>query len=109
MNISTSSPVFYANHLKVLSVVGNRVKVQFSFHWDVKDLRSDLTLDEILLHNGDFFNKVSDHFGYVPNIDTLSDFLFESQEDLDWYLADDCNVLVSKLIQDQMRDALDQI
>jgi hypothetical protein len=109
MNISTDSPVFYANHLRVLSVVGDRIRVQFSFYWDTKDLKADYTIDDLLLLGGEFSVKLVDRFGMIPDQEVIEQFLMENQEDLDWFLADDCNTLVSKSIQEQIRAALDQI
>ncbi len=110
MNIPTTATVFYPNHLRVLSVLGNRVRVQFSVDWDTKDLRADLTLEQILSIQGDLYDKMYQRHSINPDdIETVSEFLSSQPDELDWYLADDCHVLVGKQIQQALRNALDQI
>ncbi len=110
MKIPTTANVFYPNYLRVLSVLGNRVRVQFSVDWKTDDLTEDFTIEQILEIQGDLYDKLQQRHGVDPDdIELVSDFLSSQQDELDWYLADDCHLLVGKQIQQALRNALDHI
>ena len=110
MKIPTTANIFYPNYLRVLSVLGDRVKVQFSVDWETNDLTANFTINQIVQIRGDLYDKLYQRHGVNPDdIELVSDFLSSQKDELDWYLADDCHVLVGKKIQQALRDTLDNL
>ena len=107
-DILTTSPVFYANHLRVLKVTGDYVRCQYSHYWDAKDLRATVTITQIVDLGGFLHTTLIDRFGMIPDNDFINDFLSDT-DDLDYYLGDDCNSLISASIQEGMRNTLNII
>lgn len=107
MNISAKTPIFHANHLRVIAVVGDVVKVRYCLYWDTEDINASIFISDILALDGCFKAKMFSVFGFVPDMDFLSDFLMDNMEDLDYFLADDCSEFVSRGIRDNIGDVLD--
>jgi hypothetical protein len=106
--IQTTAPVFYPNHLAVKSVDGDEVRCQFSFYWESTSMFSLVSLSEVIELGGTFAKLLIDKYGGIPEPEVITE-LFREDEDLDYYLSDDCNQIISRAIQEKMREAIDDI
>ena len=105
-NITTNSPIFYPNRLVVRSVDGDNIKCQFSLYWETSSVFETVSLSDVISLDGTFVGLISDKHSGIPDPEVIEE-LFREDEDLDHWLLDDCNQLISIIIQGKIRDCID--